>query len=68
MNNLREIRFKKRLNQYRLALLTEVHQSRISLIENDLIQPRDDEMRKLSKALGVEPSELFPVQAARGGR
>jgi transcriptional regulator with XRE-family HTH domain len=65
MNHLREVRFKKRLNQYRLALLTQVHQSRISLIENDLIEPRDYEKKKLAEALGVKSEDLFPEDDLR---
>jgi len=61
MNRLKEIRFFKMINQHKLALMAEVHQSRISLIENDLIEPRPDELKKLSKALGVTPQDLFRV-------
>jgi len=33
------------------------------MIENELIQPRVDEIKRLSKALGVQPNELFPLKA-----
>jgi transcriptional regulator with XRE-family HTH domain len=67
MNKLREVRARERVSQFRLRLLSGVHQSKISLIENDLIEPRIDELRKLSKALGVRPEELFP-EAKNDGR
>jgi len=60
MNRLREVRVVKRVTQFQLRLDTGIHQSKISLIENNLMQPRDDEKKRLSKALGATPQELFP--------
>jgi len=60
MNRLREVRVVKRVTQFQLRLDTGIHQSKISLIENGLMQPRDDEKKCLSKALGVTPQDLFP--------
>lgn len=62
MNKLRETRVIKRVSQFQLRLLSGVHQSKISLIENNLIQPRPEEAKKLSKALGASAEELFPEQ------
>ena len=59
MNNLREKRRSKNMSQWSLAQSSKVHQSRISLIENDLVGPSEDEKDKLSGALGVRVSELF---------
>ena len=59
MNNLKQIRFNKRLSQFELAVLAEVHQSRISLIENCWIEPRPDEQERLAKALNVSPEEIW---------
>ena len=59
MNRLREIRVVKRVTQFQLRLSTGVHQSKISMIENGLIQPRHDEKRKIAKALGVQVGEIW---------
>jgi transcriptional regulator with XRE-family HTH domain len=60
MNRLREIRFFKKVNQYQLALLSGVYQSRISLAENGLIELRKDEQKAIAKALKVSVREIFP--------
>ena len=60
MNRLREIRVVKRVTQFQLRLVTGIHQSKISFIENGLVEPREDEMKRLSRALGVQIHELFP--------
>jgi len=62
-NKLRETRVVKRVTQFQLRVSTGIHQSKISMIENELIQPRVDEIKRLSKALGVQPNELFPLKA-----
>lgn len=59
MNHLREIRVIKRISQFRLRLSTGIHQSKISLIENALVQPREDEKKKLAKALDVKIEEIW---------
>ena len=61
MNRLREIRVVKRVTQFQLRLLTGIHQSKISMIENDLISPREDEQKKIAEALGVRVEEVFPT-------
>lgn len=66
MNKLREVRVVKRVSQFQLRLSSGVHQSKISLIENGLIQPRPDEAKKLARALNVLPAELFPTLEAKG--
>ncbi len=60
MNRLREVRVVKKISQFQLRLLTGIHQSKISMIENGLVQARGDEQEKLSRALGVRPEEIFP--------
>ncbi len=51
----------KHTSQYVLALASGVSQPRISLIENELSQPSQEEMKRISKALGVKAEEIFPV-------
>lgn len=60
MNRLREERVIRRITQIKVALATGINPSKISLIENGYIQPRDDEKAKLSNALGVSPETIFP--------
>ena len=61
-NQLRIIRAQKRVTQFQLRLQTGINATKISFIENGLIEPRPEEIKKLSKALGVSPQEIFPVQ------
>jgi len=61
MNKLREFRVVKRVTQFQLSVITGIHQSKISFIENGLIEPRPDEKKRLSRALGVESEEIFPL-------
>lgn len=62
MNRLREVRVLSRTTQFQLRIATGIHQSKISMIENGLIQPREDEMKRLSKALGARLEEIFPME------
>jgi transcriptional regulator with XRE-family HTH domain len=59
MNKLRKARFLKGMNQYQLANLAQVHQSRISLIEKEYAKPRPDEKERLALALGVKVQDLW---------
>lgn len=58
-NRLRVIRAEKRITQFQLRLQTGINATKISFIENGLVEPRPDEMRKLARSLGVNPQELF---------
>ena len=42
-----------------LGRRTRIQPGRLSLIERGLVQPRRDEIERLSRALRAEPSELF---------
>ncbi|MGA2938699.1 MAG: helix-turn-helix transcriptional regulator [Syntrophobacteraceae bacterium] len=55
---LLEARFQRRLTQLDLRLKTGIHQSRISMIENGYVAPRDDERHRLAKALGLRPEQI----------
>lgn len=46
-------RLRMGLSQWKLAALTGIAQSRISLFENKLIKLKDEEMNKLREALGL---------------
>jgi transcriptional regulator with XRE-family HTH domain len=62
MNKLREVRVVKRISQFRLGLDTGIHQSKISLIENGLVEPREDERKRLAKALKVKVEEIWGAE------
>ena len=59
MNKLREVRFFKRITQPLLALKTGIQQSRISLIETELVTPRKVGKKKIAEALGCKTENLF---------
>ncbi len=59
MNRLREARVLTRITQFQLRLSTGIHQSKISMIENGLIDPREDEKLRLAKALHVRPEQIW---------
>jgi transcriptional regulator with XRE-family HTH domain len=61
-NRLRDTRVLKRVTQFQLRLQTGINATKISFIENGLVEARDDEKRKLARALGANPEEVFPVQ------
>jgi transcriptional regulator with XRE-family HTH domain len=75
MNNLKEIRLSKGLNQYKLANESKVFQSRISLIENGYVTATLSEKERLAMALDCLVEELFGpnplarlIAAGRRGR
>ena len=59
MNRLRELRKLKEMSQWRLALESKVHQSRISLAENYLIELTEEEQKGLAGVLGTTVIEIF---------
>ena len=64
MNRLRVARAEKRISQFRLSLETGINATKISFIENDLVEATKDEKEKLAKVLRASIEEIFPqVQA-----
>ena len=57
--DLREARFKKKLTQFDLCIKTGIQQSKISHFERGYMVPRDDEKKRIAKALGFKASDLF---------
>ena len=53
-----EARAKKRMTQWDLRLLTGIHQSKISLVENGYVEPTDKEKAMIAKALGFTADEI----------
>ncbi len=56
--NLRGLREQRLLTQAELGERAGVHRDQVSRIERDEVEPRFSTIRKLAKALEVEPSEL----------
>jgi transcriptional regulator with XRE-family HTH domain len=59
---LRAARERALLTQRELAARADVQPLTISRIETDKVEPRYSTIRKLAKALGVDPVELLPKE------
>jgi len=59
---LRAARERALLTQRELAGRADLQPLTISRIETDKVEPRYSTIRKLAKALGVDPSELLPKE------
>lgn len=56
--NLREARFRKKLTQFDLRIKTGISQTKISHFERGYLIPREDEKKRIARALGVKASEV----------
>ena len=56
---LREARFFKGLNQWDISVKTGIPQSKLSLVERGYIDLREDEKRKIAKALSCKVTDIF---------
>jgi transcriptional regulator with XRE-family HTH domain len=65
---LREIREARFVTQAELSERTGITEATISRIEHGLQSPRISTIRKLAKALGVEPAELVAPAACDNGK
>jgi hypothetical protein len=52
--------------QWDLCTLSGVHQSKISLIENGYLAPKESEKGRLTQALGFKPEEFDWPERRRG--
>ena len=59
MNRLKVVRAEKKMTQFKLSVLTGFIQSRLSYIENGLIEPSEDDKKKIAEALGVKAEEIW---------
>jgi len=57
---LREARFFKGLNQWDISVKTGIPQSKLSLIERGYVDPKEEEKKKIAKALGCKVEDIFP--------
>ena len=58
-DNLKEMRTRRLLTQVQLAEKSGVNQVTIARIERNQVDPRFSTMRRLAKALDVDPTELL---------
>ena len=58
-DNLKELRTRRLLTQVQLAEKSGVNQVTIARIERNQVDPRFSTMRRLAKALDVDPTELL---------
>jgi transcriptional regulator with XRE-family HTH domain len=58
-NRLKEIRARNRVTQFELRLKTGIHQSKISMAENNYIELTEREKAKIARALGVSANEIW---------
>jgi transcriptional regulator with XRE-family HTH domain len=59
MNRLRIVRAEKKMTQFKLSVLTGIIQSKLSYIENGLIEPCEDDKRKIAEAMRVKVEEIW---------
>ena len=64
-NDLKEIRKIKGITLDQLAKLTGIHPPKLNRIENDLIEPSQEEIEKISTALRLSPRKIFPNPEAK---
>lgn len=64
-NCLRELRARNRVTQFQLRLMTGINQSKLSMAENDLIELRPEEKKKVARALGVGIESIWNGGEAR---
>jgi transcriptional regulator with XRE-family HTH domain len=57
--NLRAVRLRLGLSQERLASLSRLHRTEISLLERGEREPRLNTIVRLARGLGVAPAELL---------
>ena len=56
----RRERLKTAFSQHHLARLADISQTRVSLVERDLVEPTPDEHKRIARALGCSEGELWP--------
>ena len=60
ISSLRERRFFGELSIYDLSQKTGIDPAKISLIERGYKTPREDEKKKIAKALNCKVTDIFP--------
>jgi transcriptional regulator with XRE-family HTH domain len=60
--NLRAKRVEKFMSQAELADASSLSEAHVGRIERNEVEPHLSTIRKLARALGIEPSELVPKE------
>jgi len=60
--DLKEARFHRRTSQWDISVKTGIPQSKLSLIENGYVVPKDEEKEKIATALNCSVEEIFPAE------
>ena len=68
MNNLRRARLNSDVSQLELMKKSGIHYSVISKLENGWSMPSKKQIKKLARALKVDPDWLFPRGEFNGAR
>ncbi len=55
---LKDLRIRRALTQEELAAAAGIGKNTVNRLERDLTEPRPPTLRKLARALGVDPAEL----------
>jgi len=58
-NRLKVVRAEKRITQFRLCVMTGLNTAKLSMIENGLIAPSEEERLQIAEALGVRPERIW---------
>lgn len=61
---LRLERLRRRLTQYDVFALCGIRPARLSLMENGRLEPREDELRRWKRALGLDIGESGEAKTA----
>jgi transcriptional regulator with XRE-family HTH domain len=60
LHPLKKARVLQGITQFKLSLQTSINSTRLSLLENGFIKPRQEEKEILAKVLKVDVKEIFP--------
>ena len=61
MNRLKVIRAERNLRQFTLAQESGINQAVISMIENEIANPTEEQKAKIARALKVRINQIWPV-------
>ena len=59
MSQVKLLRFLRGMSQFQLRLISGVNATKLSFIENGMVEPNEDEKFQIAKALGVRPEEVW---------
>jgi len=67
LSALRRERLLRQLTLYDVRARTGISVSKLSLVERGFEEANNEEKRRLSRALGVRPADIFPAKKATRG-